>query len=362
MNRRDQILARFGGTASGPPLYLPDLTTWYEWHRGRGTLPEPWQEWSLPEIARELGLPIWLTVQPWRLETTGLEVSLEEGQDERILRADTPHGPLQARWQQGPDGDWWQVEYPVKDAGDLPAALALAEARSYARDGAGLARARELVGEDGVLALELPRRALSDLLHEFLGWGEGLMLLEHTLVQQMLIILEGKLQLLVQEICQLDGQIVLSPDNLDGQFVSPRLFGRHLADSYRLTTRMLHRHDKVLVVHAGGPIARLLEPLAAAGVDGVQGVAGPPQGNTTLVEARQLAGPEMTLWGGIAQDYLLDVHGEEALKAAVRQAAEEAAGDGRAILGIADRVPPEAELERVTAIAGMLGDLASTQV
>ncbi|MEJ2210544.1 MAG: hypothetical protein P8129_16110 [Anaerolineae bacterium] len=355
MNRRDEILARFTGTGSGAPLYLPDLTAWYEWHRGRGTLPEPWQEWSLPEIAHDLALPIWLTVQPWRLETTGLDVSLQEAGGERILRADTPHGPLQARWQQGDDGDWWQVEYPVKDAGDLPAALALAEARSYALDGAGLARARALVGEDGVLALELPRRALSDLLHEFLGWGEGLLLLDHILVQQMLIILEGKLQLLVQEICQLDGHIVLSPDNLDGQFVSPRLFDRHLADSYRLTTRMLHRYDKVLVVHAGGPVSRLLAPLAAAGVDGVQGIAGPPQGNTTLAEARALAGPAMTLWGGIPQDYLLDVHREEALAAAVRQAAAEATGDGRALLGVADRVPPEADLARVTMISTLLG-------
>jgi hypothetical protein len=355
MNQRDKILARFAGAGSGAPLYLPDLTAWYEWHRGRGTLPEPWQEWSLPEIARDLGLPIWLTVQPWRLETTELKVTLEEAGAERTLRADTPHGTLQARWQQGPDGDWWQVEYPVKDAGDLPAALALAEARAYALDGAGLARARELVGEDGILALELPRRALSDLLHEFLGWGEGLLLLDDTLVQQMLIILEGKLQLLVQEICQLDGRMVLSPDNLDGQFVSPRLFDRHLADSYRLTTRMLHRYDKVLVVQAGGPVAHLLAPLATAGVDGVQGIAGPPQGNTTLAEARALAGPGMTLWGGIPQDYLLDVHGEEALEAAVRQAAAEAAGDGRMILGVADRVPPAADLERVTAIATMLG-------
>lgn len=103
----------------------------------------------------------------------------------------------------------------------------------------------------------------------------------------------------------------------------------------------------MLGVHDGGP-------LAAAGVDGVQGVAGPPQGNTTLAEARRLAGPGLNLWGGIAQDYLLDVHGEEALEAAVRQAAAEATGDGRILLGVADRVPPAADLERVRAIARLL--------
>jgi hypothetical protein len=354
MSHRDQILARFAGTGAGRPPFLPDLTQWYAWHRGRGTLPAGRQDWSLPEIVRDLGLPIWLTVQPWRLETSGLGVSLEEKQDERLLRAETPAGCLQARWTRGPDGDWWQVEYPVKDTADLPAALALAEARAYALDGAAVDRARQLVGRDGILALEMPRRPLSDLLHEFLGWGEGLMLLDEPLVQQMLILLENRLQLLVQEICRLPGHIVLSPDNLDGQFISPRLFGRHLADSYRLTSRMLHRHDKWLLVHAGGPVSRLLPPLAEAGVDGVQGIAGPPQGDTPLAEARRLAGPDLTLWGGIPQDYLLDVHGDQALEDAVLGAARQAAGDPRIILGVADRVPPDATLDRVQAIARLV--------
>lgn len=354
MSHRNEILARFAGTGSRQPLYLPDLTLWYEWHRGRGTLPEKWQEWSLPEIVRELGLPLWFTVQPWRRETSSAEVSLEEREDERIVRAQTPAGSLEARWTRSPDGHWHQVEYPVKDADDLPAALTLAEDRTYAVDGAGLDRARELVGDEGVLALELPRRALLDLLHEFLGWGEGLRLLDDPLVQQMLIALEGKLQLLLQEIARLPGQIVLSPDNLDSQLISPRLFARHLADSYRLSTRMLHRHDKWLMVHVSGPAAQLLGPLAEAGVDAVQGIVGPPQGDATLAKARQLAGPETTLWGGIPQDLLLDLHGEQALEVAVRQATSEAAGDGHMILGIAGRVPPVAELERVMAIADLI--------
>jgi hypothetical protein len=353
MSHRGEILARFSGTGGNTPLYLPDLTLWYAWHRGRATLPKRWQGWSLPEIARELGLPLWLTVQPWRLETTDIVVSLDEGEEERILRAETGSGTVQARWTRGPDGDWWQVEYPVKEAGDLPAALALAQARSYVADGSGLDRARALVGEDGLLALELPRRALSDLLHEFLGWGEGLQFLHDPLVQRILLALENRLQLLVQEVCRLPGQVVVSPDNLDGQFISPRLFAQHMADSYRLTSRMLHRCGKWLLVHAGGPVARLLGPLAEAGVDGVQGIAGPPQGDCSLAEARQIAGPGMTLWGGIPQDYLLDVHGEGALQAAVQEAVRQAAGDGRMILGVADRVPPAADLARLRSIPAL---------
>ena len=105
-----------------------------------------------------------------------------------------------------------------------------------------------------------------------------------------------------------------------------------------------------LLVHAGGPIGQLLGPLAEAGVDGVEGVAPPPQSDASLAQARQLAGPRCTLWGGIPQDFVLAARSAAEFEAAVRQAAQEAGQDGRAMLGIADRVPVEVEWERLEAI------------
>jgi hypothetical protein len=152
----------------------------------------------------------------------------------------------------------------------------------------------------------------------------------------------------------LPGAVVFSPDNLDGQFVSPRTFDRHLADSYRRTAEVLHAAGKQLMVHVGGPIRYLLASLAAAGVDGIEGIAGPPQSNATLAEAREVGGPGLTLWGGIPQDFLLNTYDPTAFEASVRQAAHEAQGDGRMILGVADRVPVNAELDRLKSIASLV--------
>jgi hypothetical protein len=44
-----------------------------------------------------------------------------------------------------------------------------------------LARLEATVGEEGILAIEIPRRPYSDLLHEFLGWSEGLFLVDPAL-------------------------------------------------------------------------------------------------------------------------------------------------------------------------------------
>jgi hypothetical protein len=354
--RHSNASATPGGAGSrGPePFYLPDLTLWYDWHSRQNTLPAEWQDHSLPEIARDMGVPIWLPVRPWRVETPGVEVILTEGPEKRTIRSETSAGVLQARWTLGPDGDWWQTEYPVKTKGDLPAALELARSRIYVLDPGVLATARADVGHDGLVALEIPRRPYSDLLHDFLGWSEGLTLLGEPAVSEMLQTLEEKLQELVRKIAQLSGEVVLSPDNLDGQYISPRMFDKSLAGSYRRTAETLHQRGMRLLVHVGGPIRHLLHALYQAGVDGIEGIAGPPQSNATLAEARAVAGPELTLWGGIPQDLLLETHEPEAFLANVERAVQEAQGDALMIVGVADRVPVDADLGRLKALPALI--------
>ena len=62
----------------------------------------------------------------------------------------------------------------------------------------------------------------------------------------------------------------------------------------------------------------------------------------------------MTLWGGVPQDMLIAEREEAEFEAAVQSAREQAAGDGRMILGVADRVPPDAELSRLRRLVEMV--------
>ncbi|MEZ4769362.1 MAG: hypothetical protein R2844_13165 [Caldilineales bacterium] len=319
-NRFAHLFSLAGGSGA---RFLPDLMLWYEWHNRRGTLPAGWQGWSLPQIACSLGVPAWLTVCAFGVDHGDVAVQRVETPRERLVRYCAAAGELTERWTLGPDGDWWQTEYSVKSPSDLHILLQIVSQRRYDVDPTALERKTVEVGDDGIVALELPRRPFSQVFLEWLGWSDGLLLFfdAQDLVAEVVAVLEDKMQALVEQITVLPGKVVVSPDNLDAQFISPALFQRYLAYSYRRTAMLLHGSDKMLLAGTGGPIGRLLRPLADASVDGVEGVCGPPQSDATLSEARLLTGPAFTLWGGIPQDALLPDFDQDQFEAMVVRAA-----------------------------------------
>ena len=360
MTTRTRILNRFDPELGEPhpsaPLLL-DLSLWHKWHATRGTLPAGFGP-TLVDAHRSLGAAIWAPFKAWRTEYAGIEVTSRETADRREITYRLKGRELRAVWTLGPDGDWWQTEYPVKTAEDLALAVDIAAARQYALDPAGLDDLLASVGEDGVVALELPMQPYSDILHVFVGWGEGLLLMQgegKAHVADIVAGLERKLIALAAEIAALPGDVLLAADNLDGQYISPRGFKEFMASGYAATAAVGRAAGKPLVVHVGGPAKRLAPLLCQAGASGVEGVAGPPQSDATLAEAREAAGPDFTLWGGISQDMLISEHDDESFEAAAGVALAQADGDARVILGVADRVPPDAELSRLRRLVTLVG-------
>ena len=334
------------------PRFLPDLTSWHAWHSSHDTLPPRWRGQALSRICRGLGVPEWRVERPWRIELPGIAMDRRRDASEKVVEWKTGAGTLRARWVLGPDGDWWQSEYPVKSRDDFDAAREIVQARRYVADPSRLRAAGGSPG-DVVAAFELPRSPVPELLHAFLGWSEGLMLFleEQDFVDELAGVLDGKVRGIIEEIAQMAGSLAIVPDNLDGRYIGPDTFSRSIAPLYAHAAGLLHAQGKALAVHVGGPVRNLLPRLSDCGVDCAEGVCGPPQGDSTLAEARALSGPAMVLWGGIPQDFLLETHPGEELVAAAAAAFSDAAADPRAVVGVADVVPVGAVPERLEELA-----------
>jgi len=351
-NFQEILLAQFKGQAPAHPIFMPDLGLWFEWHSKRGTLPEAHKKSSLVDIASDLNCPAWVIETPWQLVHDGIDVIREKSETQRVIRYHTKSRVLTEIWSLGPDGDWWQTEYPVKDEDDLDAAEEIVNAMQYRVSPPKPLDAEPKPGRIDVI--QLPKTPYSDMLHTMLGWSDGLMLMmaEEDRLVELLGVMEEKRSELIRNLAEaFSNSLFLSPDNLDGQFISPAVFRNRLEPSYRETCATLHRTGSYLLVHIGGVSKHLLPLLAASGVDGLAGISGPPQSDATLAEARKATGPDITLWGGIPQDFAMPMHDLSVLIESIEQARTFAETDHRTIIGIADHVPVDAEFTRLKEIS-----------
>jgi hypothetical protein len=355
MNFKEILLNQFKGQASIQPLFMPDLSLWFEWHSIRGTLPEAHRESSLAAIASSLNCPAWIVHTPWQLEYDGIDVISEESETQRVIKYHTQSRVLSEIWSLGPDGDWWQTEYPVKDEDDLDAAEEIVKAMQYRLKSS---KQPEADSNPGIIdVIQVPKTPYSDMLHTMLGWSDGLMLMlaEEDRLTELLGVMEEKRNELIQNlVAGFSHSIFLAPDNLDGQFISPAVFKNHLELSYQKTCEKLHRSGNYLWVHIGGISKYLLPLLAGSGIDGLAGISGPPQSDASLSAAREATGANITLWGGIPQDYVMPMVDLSLLIESVEAAKAFAQIDNRTIIGIADHVPVEAEFSRLKEISNRI--------
>jgi hypothetical protein len=356
MSVNEAFLARFRGEGPGAPLFVPDLQEWYRRNSERSAAHGGGVRQSILYEAQALNVPLWKIHRPWTRDTPGVTVrTTEEGTSRRTV-IEAPSGVVTARWNIGPDGDYWQVEYPAKTGQDLRVIREYAEALRYQVALEELTTVTHMVGDDGVVAVELPAHGFQTILLEFLGFSDGLMLLAEAPeeIEAIASALTSARAQLIGELSGVPNPVFYSPDNLDGQFVSPGLFDTYLAEDYRQSVAALEDAGKYLVIHAGGPIASLAETVAATGVHCVAGIAGPPQADLELAAAREKLGGAVVLWGGIPQDFLLAETPRAELEQAAKMAAERCREDPRIIIGIADHVPPNMERSRLERVVELV--------
>ena len=96
---------------------------------------------------------------------------------------------------------------------------------------------------------------------------------------------------------------------------------------------LIQSHDAMVIMHCHGSVKKVLPMIRQMHPDGLHPVEGPPMGDVTLKEARELLGPNICMVGNIQIGDLYSDPVEE-IDAKVRTAIEEGAPGGAFILGI----------------------------
>ncbi|MEA1951486.1 MAG: uroporphyrinogen decarboxylase family protein, partial [Planctomycetota bacterium] len=237
----------------------------------------------------------------------GVEASYEEqqrGEDTFFHKTyRTKSGELSERLQYVfAESTLVQKEFLVDDyMKQLPVFREFVAGRRWSFDAERYRTEQQKVGPDGVIVageLHSPLKMLHFLANPV---QTTYMLVDREAEVKEICALHEEAQLdLVRQMAEAGVRVMMAMDNLDSTFHPPRYVEQYSASFYQRAAEICHRHGSLFFIHACGNQKANLPLISSLGVDGLEGVAYPPLGDTQLEEAFAMTHDGFIITGGIS--------------------------------------------------------------
>lgn len=242
---------------------------------------------------------------------------------------------------------WAPYKYPVENVDDLHIL------RDYLRSvhiipNVERHRARQQQwGDRGLVSYGLPRSPLPAMLTEWAGVETTtyLYLDEPELFMDVLELLGALYDPLYTVTVDYRPSLVHFCDNISGETIGS-FWDELMAPYYHRRLAQLHAAGIICVIHNDGTMRSALDRIAATGFDGAEALTPYPVGDVALGDLRRLAGrDDFVLWGMLPGAIFSTLWPEEDFRAYVD--AVFTTDLAPHILGSADQIPPDADINRV---------------
>jgi len=360
---RDAFLKLLNGERPDEVVWTADISYWIDAQCRAGNGCDRWRdEQGHLDFCGELGVMPYFWYGKFAAAEPvydGVEVATETRGPVRVRTWTTPVGTLreeatfvEASASEAP------TRYAVSTEDDLKVLLYVLERRSLRPTNLDdyPARLDHWARHDGVPCLGLPRSPLPALLVEWAGLENATYLLHDCpeRVAEALALMADQEEPILDALCELAPPLIHFPDNLTSESLTG-LFDSHLADHYRGRLDRLRAAGVRCAVHLDGTVRGLLGKLAAVGFDAVEALTPQPVGDVGLAEMRQVAASEsVVLWGGVPGAMFAPPFGWPDMRRHVTDLLAAWSG-GPFVVGVADQVPPNGEIEFCRQIADLVG-------
>lgn len=208
---------------------------------------------------------------------------------------------------------------------------------------------------DGLPSLGLPRSPLSAFCYEWAGMQNAAYLLSdcRQQVEEILELMEEQESSVLEAVCAVAPPLVHFPDNLSSANMTT-LYDPYLAGTHRRRIARLHASGVHCVVHLDGTVKGLLPKLIASGFDAIEAITPKPAGDLGIEQIRELAGGQrVILWGGVPGVLFAPPFTWEEMKTHVERLVG-CWGQRPFVMGVADQVPPDGDIEFCRRIAKLI--------
>ncbi|MFH1571400.1 MAG: hypothetical protein ABIL09_25645 [Gemmatimonadota bacterium] len=360
---RESFLRIMRGEPAEGAVWTADITYWITGEKAAGRGDPAWDtEEGYLALHRDLGvMPYYFYEKFWVAAADfggGVTTHGERVGDRITGRIHTPVGDLVQESAYLPTScSTGTTKHFVETPADLDVLLYVLEHRTLHPthlEGYASRRAR-WAGYDGLPSLGLPRSPLPSFAHEWAGVMNATYLMAdcEDRVARALALMEAQERPIVEAVCRAAPPVLHFPDNLSSANLTG-WFDAWMAGPYRRRLEPLHEAGVKAAVHLDGTVRGLLPRLAAVGFDAVESITPAPVGDVTVEETRAVAGSaSLVLWGGVPGAMFAPPFTWEEMEAHVARVLEHW-GRGPFVLGVADQVPPNGDMEFCRRIGEMV--------
>ena len=293
------------------------------------------------------------TSDNWQVST---EQSRSEGNKRWSTAIRTPQGDLRVVCEASPmtkyEDAYAYLELPIKDSRDLDVLLEYEPAWTPGDvDTSALCETKILIADRGITCpwvqgvfnfAGLYYRKLENLLMDpYVDEGFYRALMAHALEQNwsyLKVLLDNGVDALAYG------------GNMAGGEVGPQFFGQFVLEYEAELIRRIHNTGGRIIWHNCGKASSLYDIYPKTGMDCLESLAQPPEGDTVLREVKSKLGSHMALCGGIDQkEFLLNASVAE-VEQKVAEVLEVMKPDGGYILSTVDYLSEDTPIENVQAL------------
>ena len=380
MNERDRLLTVLaGGVADRIPWYA-DLSWWYDAHRSRGDFLDSYKDPidSHPSyrshfqlvptdgsgylrLHQDSGVGIYFYAPMVWTEQYSANIHIIVEQQENLItsRIITPVGELESISQYLPESFTSAYKtYYIKKPEDLKVMQYIWTHREVRPNYGEFVRVSTLWNGAGVAFSLSPisTAALQTLMSRWAGIETTINLIYDApeLFDDTVNVLQSADDEIFEIISSSPAQVVEFPDNISGQVSGKNLLRKYVLPYWIKRVKQLQQSGKYVGVHNDGGVKAALPIIIEAGFDFVEAVTPEPVGDISLEQINQLAEGNIVVIGGLPGAFFSPLYSREYFEQFIKAILQVYSDKPGFVLGVADQVPPDAELERICLVRDVL--------
>jgi hypothetical protein len=357
MDVRSRVLAVLNGQKPDVVPWLGDLDYWMQWLRAADLMPKHYQGDGLYRYHRDLGVGFYLQgAFPFKFIYDCEVIEEPVGLGKRTT-VKTPYGDLTELQEWYPDSFCigWSERF-IKSWRDLKAMRYFYEHTHFEPDYAPVQRRYDLVGDNGLVLMYLPRSPFQHMV----ALDAGILTVTYALAdapdefEATFDALKNTWDKACEIAVNSPAECLMIPENLSSESVGKKFFKRWVQPFDSYWTGRIRDAGKYSFIHIDGTLRGLIRECSQTGFNVLEAVTPGPVGDIEPEDLHNWVEPGVVIWGGIPGVYFTDLISDEEFDAYVIRVLEVWKSEPRYVLGVADQVPPLSRPERIARVAPLV--------